>query len=287
MKWYQKKWVIILFLLFFFPVGLFLLWKYGNFKKRTKTILAVVFAFIFLGALASPQGQEPQTTANVQQKEEPQQKELKSEADTPTIVEEPTETVKEPETIEKTIPEPNTSEMVDYIALTAKENAQTITEEQKTEAMQFLKDNYTNYYANNETMEKVMYYGCLLEYAYKDIDDSIFNLGQDANQAVKYVYRGTETVDDTATQENLKQVKQSLDVIFVDPEVFVEPEQTVKPEPVIEVPPAQPQVAMVWIPTNGGTKYHRHSSCSGMNNPSQVTIDEAQSRGFTPCKRCY
>ena len=284
MKWYQKKWVIILFLIFFFPVGLFLLLKSGNFKKRTKAILAVIFSLIFLGSLAAPQQQEPQTIANVQQKEE--SKELKSEIDTSTV-EEHTETAKEPETIEKTTPEPNTSEMVDYIALTAKENAQTITEEQKTEAMQFLKDNYTNYYANNETMEKVMYYGYLLEYAYKDIDNSIFNLGQDANQAVKYVYRGTETVDDTATQENLKQVKQSLDVIFVDPEVFVEPEQTVEPEPVIEVPPAQPQVAMVWIPTKGGTKYHSRSSCSSMDNPAQVTIDEAKSRGFTPCKRCY
>ena len=44
---------------------------------------------------------------------------------------------------------------------------------------------------------------------------------------------------------------------------------------------------MVWIPTNGGKKYHKDSTCSGMKNPRQVTIEEAQNRGFTPCKNCY
>ena len=44
---------------------------------------------------------------------------------------------------------------------------------------------------------------------------------------------------------------------------------------------------MVWIPTNGGSKYHTHSGCSNMKNPEQVTKSEAESRGFTPCKRCH
>lgn len=44
---------------------------------------------------------------------------------------------------------------------------------------------------------------------------------------------------------------------------------------------------MVWIPTNGGTKYHSKSSCSKMINPEQVTKSEAISRGFSPCGRCY
>lgn len=45
--------------------------------------------------------------------------------------------------------------------------------------------------------------------------------------------------------------------------------------------------AMVWIPTRGGTKYHSHSSCSNMNGPRHVTISEAISLGFEPCKKCY
>lgn len=44
---------------------------------------------------------------------------------------------------------------------------------------------------------------------------------------------------------------------------------------------------MVWIPTNGGTKYHSRAGCSNMENPREVTLDEAVALGFTPCKRCY
>lgn len=43
---------------------------------------------------------------------------------------------------------------------------------------------------------------------------------------------------------------------------------------------------LVWIPETG-SKYHTHSGCSNMINPSQVTISEAENRGFTPCKRCH
>lgn len=44
---------------------------------------------------------------------------------------------------------------------------------------------------------------------------------------------------------------------------------------------------MVWIPTNGGTKYHSKSSCSKMVDPSYVTKSEAIALGFGPCGRCY
>ncbi|MBO5019983.1 MAG: hypothetical protein J6D52_04890 [Clostridia bacterium] len=47
------------------------------------------------------------------------------------------------------------------------------------------------------------------------------------------------------------------------------------------------QENLVWIPTNGGTKFHTHSGCSNMDNPEHVTQSEAESLGFTPCKRCY
>ncbi len=43
---------------------------------------------------------------------------------------------------------------------------------------------------------------------------------------------------------------------------------------------------MVWIPKSG-KKYHRSSLCSNMKNPSQVTLEKAQSLGYTPCSKCY
>ena len=43
----------------------------------------------------------------------------------------------------------------------------------------------------------------------------------------------------------------------------------------------------VWIPTDGGTKYHSKGSCSGMYNPKQVTRDEAEAAGFGRCSKCW
>ena len=67
------------------------------------------------------------------------------------------------------------------------------------------------------------------------------------------------------------------------------PAETEQP---VQTPTEVPQEAQdteerVWIPTNGGSKYHSNPSCSKMKNPQEVTISQAQSRGFTACKRCY
>lgn len=54
-----------------------------------------------------------------------------------------------------------------------------------------------------------------------------------------------------------------------------------------ETQPADTQQGtMVWIPQSG-TKYHSNPSCSGMKNPTQISITDAQSRGYEPCKKCY
>lgn len=49
---------------------------------------------------------------------------------------------------------------------------------------------------------------------------------------------------------------------------------------------AEPQAIMVWI-SNKGNKYHSKSSCSNMDSPWQVTLEEAQAMGRGACKRCY
>ena len=43
---------------------------------------------------------------------------------------------------------------------------------------------------------------------------------------------------------------------------------------------------MVWIP-NSGKKYHSNASCSNMKNPQHVSLEEAERRGFTRCKKCW
>ena len=44
---------------------------------------------------------------------------------------------------------------------------------------------------------------------------------------------------------------------------------------------------LVWIPTNGGTKYHSNQFCSSMIDPIQVSVETAVANGCDACKRCY
>lgn len=60
-----------------------------------------------------------------------------------------------------------------------------------------------------------------------------------------------------------------------------------------EPEPAEPSLSAerstgstVWV-SKSGSKYHSDPSCSGMKNPSQISRSEAESKGYTPCKRCY
>ena len=44
---------------------------------------------------------------------------------------------------------------------------------------------------------------------------------------------------------------------------------------------------LVWVSTNGGTKYHCDSSCSNMIDPIRVSRETAIANGYTACGRCY
>jgi len=47
-KFFQKQWFMWLTLIFFAPVGIFLMWKHKRFAKIPRTALTVIFAFIFV-----------------------------------------------------------------------------------------------------------------------------------------------------------------------------------------------------------------------------------------------
>lgn len=77
-----------------------------------------------------------------------------------------------------------------------------------------------------------------------------------------------------------------------EPQAQVEstPEPTAEPtpEPTPETEPAKQSTSQqVYIAGSGsGKKYHRDPSCSRMKNPVQISIEEAQSRGYTSCSKC-
>lgn len=54
MKWYERNVSIVLLLIFFFPVGLFLMWKYANWKPIAKMIVTALIAIGCIGVILNP-----------------------------------------------------------------------------------------------------------------------------------------------------------------------------------------------------------------------------------------
>lgn len=52
-KWYQKTGWIIALLVLFFPVGLFLMWKYANWNKVVKWVITGFFALMVIANMGS------------------------------------------------------------------------------------------------------------------------------------------------------------------------------------------------------------------------------------------
>lgn len=77
MKWYQRTWAIILLLIIFFPVGLFLMWKYSNWSKIAKGVVTGFFALILVSNMIT--GGSKNTETNGIAKESQAQEEIKEE----------------------------------------------------------------------------------------------------------------------------------------------------------------------------------------------------------------
>lgn len=49
LKWYQKPTAVVFCLIFFFPVGLFLMWKHEVWSKTSRIVVSVFFGLLVLG----------------------------------------------------------------------------------------------------------------------------------------------------------------------------------------------------------------------------------------------
>lgn len=90
----------------------------------------------------------------------------------------------------------------------------------------------------------------------------------------------TVTTDKSATEEQLLTPggkSQSIAKPAADENQEPNPEETDLP---------QSQETMVWIPKSG-SKYHSDPECSNMKDPAQVSLSQAESMGYTPCKKCW
>lgn len=297
-------------LVFLFICGLY--WCYtiywfvkrkGENPKKDKVVLAlgIISVIIFFAALGGSS-----KTNNVSN--DASRESVSTTTPDPEVTSEPAATASPiPTATPDPVPASNTSEMVDYIAQQAKVSAEeSVSNAKRDEAVEYIRANYPNYYSDNATMEKIMYYGYYLEYAYEKngSSDPYADLGMNTYQAVKYVYRGAETVDTQSTQENLGQVAENLAALGISVSVSEASAQSDAPDQSVDVPvdsssgepaPADaqastpeptPQAEMVWV-DDSAAKYHKKSDCSGMDAAYQVSKEEAEAMGKTPCKRCY
>lgn len=105
--------------------------------------------------------------------------------------------------------EKNSDDMVNVIAKLAKNDAKNANDEMIASALTYIKDTYPNYFTDNATMEKTMYYGALLDYAFDDSDNRS-HIGFTAFKSVKYVYRGLEKINDEGTKKALYKLEKEL-----------------------------------------------------------------------------
>lgn len=180
-------------------------------------------------------------------------------------------------------PEPNTSDMVYAISQNAKEAAKTASEEDLNQAYTYICDNYTDCFGSNDIMEKMMYAGWLLEYAY-DGNESMrnyYNVGLDAEQLVKYVYRDVETTDSESVQANISQIKKSIDKIE---QAEAAAKKTAEESTIPDESETRENDRTVYY-TKSGSKYHYENPC-GRGTYYPCTLAEALSRGLEPCGKC-
>lgn len=222
-KWYEKNLIIILFLILFFPIGVFLMWKYSRWNIVIKIVILIFFGLFMIINLASNLGNnikamqsKKNNTSEQQELYDNIQKELNGKTEKNGKDVNKAE-IKTHESIVddklKLRAAPNTSEAVDEIIAISKKDAQrlSVSNSEIKEAIIFINNNYNNYWSDNNTMGKAIYYGALLENS--NSDEHMKKLGNDTVKVVKYVYTKVEKIEDESTQANLVQIKKSLDLI--------------------------------------------------------------------------
>lgn len=199
----------IALLIFLYPAGIIMMWAISGWHIAAKVCVTVYYTLLTIGAIVF-------IAIGVSQMKDPYTNSYSAPSSTVSNV--ASESTDANEEIDDNslndiheLPEPNTSSMVDYIYNQVQDELESdgVDTEKIELAIEFAVKNYPNYFESNELMEQTMYYGNYLEYSCEMNSDENL-LGQDLVHAVKYVYRDVETIEDSATQFKLSQIKESL-----------------------------------------------------------------------------
>lgn len=99
-------------------------------------------------------------------------------------------------------------------------------------------------------------------------------------------YQQRMTPFNSLTDEELNIVASGIPATLEAKQTVNNTSQTAEPQATTQQAQQQTPEGTVWIPRTG-SKYHSNSNCSNMDNPHQVTLDEAVNAGYEPCKKCY
>lgn len=275
---------VILWLIFFCPVGLYLMLKKTDWNKTLKIVLSAVYGcwiafcifFFAVGIFADSPTEEAANTDNSTTSITEQ-----SESQTKTSNEKLSEIMKQAET-----------------------DAKNSTDTDDEKAVKYLSDNINNCFESDETMEKFIYYGAFLDSKYED-DNALSKIGFQAVITVKYVYRDVEDVTDSATVNNVKELRNMLDEYnnsatsttkisttkATTTETTKKQTTTAKRTTTTEPAATEEHTTTYIINTNSG-KFH-YSGCRAvkeMNESNKMTFegtrDEVIAKGYVPCGIC-
>ena len=254
-KWYQKTGWIIALLILFFPVGLFLMWKYTNWKKPIKGIItALILIIAFSGLSSEPKLEQISLSGNINELEAYNINEAVSLtlSTTPTDYE---------------IPETDIKCSGGNLNIMGKQVIFSASKAGKYRVWVEHDGVKSNKVVINIEDKKA------IELAQKEAEEKAAEeakLKAEEEEKLKAEEEARKKAEEEAAAEKAEQER-----------VAAEAAQA-------SVQSTQPQEQMVWISATG-SKYHNKPNCGKMNpnNATQMTLSDAQSRGYEPCKKCY
>lgn len=247
-----KNIATILLLIFFFPVGLYLMWAKTNWNKHIKIAVSAFLAICFILGLAQSGNTEKenntQSTINTATQETTKTSNISN-----------LEFVLD-DTIELTLNDENNDNENSYFKVTSNR-------EFSVNAIEFISEN-PNIAAF--TYDRTEYD----KYVYFNID--AVGVGE------TYIY--VQTKDKATTSEKIKVVVKEKETTTATTTSTTEKTTQSTTKITTTVQEVQEYSRTVYI-TPTGKRYHFSSSCGGKNSYA-VSIESAKSQGLTPCQKC-
>ena len=267
-RWYQKTIWIILWLILFFPVGIFLMWRYANWKKPVKIVISAVFALFIYSGFTAPKLE----SINIQ-------------ADTETVYD-----INEQIQIEQVVqPDNQTITSTAYQTTGGKvkssdnkiffTNNEPGTYEVYAEASG-IKSNTLTFKIEDKT-------AILKEKAKKEAAAAKKKAKEEAAKKAEEERLAAEAAAKKKAEEEAAAKKAEEERIAAEAAAQQAEQERIASEQAA-AQAQQPQEQMVWISATG-SKYHSYSSCGNMtpDNAYQMTQAEAEASGYGRCKKCH